>query len=267
MNQNEKFCLKWNDFHENIGTTFSGLRDVQDFSDVTLACEDNQFIETHRIVLSASSPFFLNLLQRSKHQHPLIYLRGVKAQDLASILDFIYHGQAQVYQEDLQAFIGLAKELRIKGLQEAEGTTGRVQDKSRGRKGEETPVRHRSHEQQKERTSQPLALKMEEQEAVWREEQEEGAMEEYRGEEAMAGGSDYQGDPGLKVFLGDGGLEELDMQIASMMERGLEDNIWTCKVCGKKATRGGKPDMRDHIEANHVEGLAHPCTICGKTYK
>jgi len=41
MNQNEKFCLKWNDFHENIGTTFSGLRDVQDFSDVTLACEDN----------------------------------------------------------------------------------------------------------------------------------------------------------------------------------------------------------------------------------
>ena len=46
-----------------------------------------------------------------------------------------------------------------------------------------------------------------------------------------------------------------------------DDNVWTCKVCGKKATKGGKPDMRDHIEANHVEGVSHPCNICGKTYK
>ena len=40
-----------------------------------------------------------------------------------------------------------------------------------------------------------------------------------------------------------------------------------CQVCGKKAAKGRKDHMRDHIETNHLEGVSHPCSICGKTYK
>ena len=69
-----------------------------------------------------------------------------------------------------------------------------------------------------------------------------------------------------KVLKADGTLEELDLQIASMMER-AEDKLWTCKLCGKKATKGGKPSMRDHIEANQIEGIQHCCDLCGKIYK
>ena len=36
----EKFCLKWNDFQENIANSFQGLREDLDFSDVTLVCEE-----------------------------------------------------------------------------------------------------------------------------------------------------------------------------------------------------------------------------------
>ena len=38
----EKLCLQWNDFRENISSAFEGLRKDKEFTDVTLACEDGQ---------------------------------------------------------------------------------------------------------------------------------------------------------------------------------------------------------------------------------
>ena len=73
----EKFCLKWNDFENNISVAFRDLRDEKDFFDITLACEDSQ-IQAHKVILSACSPFFRNVLRNNPHQHPLIYLRGMK---------------------------------------------------------------------------------------------------------------------------------------------------------------------------------------------
>ena len=107
----EKFCLKWNDFQQNIIGSFSELRMDTDFSDVTLVCEEDQSIEAHRIILTACSPFFSTVLKRNKHSHPMIYMRGWKAKDLAAIVDFIYLGEANVYQEDLDVFLALAEEL------------------------------------------------------------------------------------------------------------------------------------------------------------
>ena len=46
----------------------------------------------------------------------MIYMRGMKAKDLIAIVDFIYHGEANVYQEDLEGFLALAEELQLKGL-------------------------------------------------------------------------------------------------------------------------------------------------------
>ena len=62
----EKLCLKWNDFQENVNAAFGSLREDNDFSDVTLACEDGQQIEAHKVILAASSPFFRDLLKRSE---------------------------------------------------------------------------------------------------------------------------------------------------------------------------------------------------------
>ena len=67
----EKLCLKWNDFQENVNSAFGDLRGSGDFSDVTLACEDGQQIEAHKVVLAASSPFFQNLLRRNKQAYPI----------------------------------------------------------------------------------------------------------------------------------------------------------------------------------------------------
>ena len=76
-NFDERLCLQWNDFRENVSSAFGDLREDREFTDVTLACEDGQQVEAHKGVLIASSPFFLNILKRNKHSHPLIYMRGV----------------------------------------------------------------------------------------------------------------------------------------------------------------------------------------------
>jgi len=111
----EKFCLRWNDFESNISSAFRELRDDKDFFDVTLACDDEQ-LQAHKVIISACSPFFRNILRRNPHKHPLLYLKGVKYSDLQSVLNFMYHGEVNVAQEELNSFLAVAEDLKVKGL-------------------------------------------------------------------------------------------------------------------------------------------------------
>ena len=112
----EKLCLKWNDFQGNVISTFGELRNDRDFTDVTLACEDIQF-EAHKLILSTCSPFFRKLLKRAnKQQHTLVFMRGLDARDLEAVLDFIYQGEINIFQDDLDRFLLVAEELQLNGL-------------------------------------------------------------------------------------------------------------------------------------------------------
>merc|ERR1712204_32414 len=112
----DKLCLKWNDFQENAVSVFATLREDTEFADVTLVSEDGQQVEAHKVILASSSPFFMNLLMRNKHPHPLIYMRGLKSVDLVAMVDFLYFGEANVFQENLDSFLAVAEELQLKGL-------------------------------------------------------------------------------------------------------------------------------------------------------
>ena len=67
-----------------------------------------------------------------------------------------------------------------------------------------------------------------------------------------------------------GELQDLDAKIKSMMilgENRTQDGKQTatvCQVCGKE---GYRTQIRDHIEANHVDGLVVPCNLCEKTFR
>jgi len=115
MSSTEKFCLRWNDFESNISAAFCELREDKDFFDVTLACDDDQ-MQAHKVILSACSPFFRSILRRNKHEHPLLYLKGVKYTDLVSVLTFMYQGEVNVAQEELNSFLAVAEDLKVKGL-------------------------------------------------------------------------------------------------------------------------------------------------------
>merc|ERR1712025_628856 len=115
MSSAEKFCLRWNDFEANISGAFRELREDKDFFDVTIACDDDQ-IQAHKVILSACSPFFRSILRRNKHEHPLLYLKGVKFTDLVSVLTFMYQGEVNVAQDELNSFLAVSEDLKVKGL-------------------------------------------------------------------------------------------------------------------------------------------------------
>ena len=86
MQNPEKLCLKWNDFQINLTSAFQGLRNDQDFADVTLACEDGTQIETHKVILASSSPFFMEIFKKNKHPRPtpIDLYEGVKRRGTSS---------------------------------------------------------------------------------------------------------------------------------------------------------------------------------------
>merc|ERR1719509_678593 len=43
-------------------------------------------------------------------------MRGLKSEDLVAMIDFLYFGEANVYQENLDSFLAVAEELQLKGL-------------------------------------------------------------------------------------------------------------------------------------------------------
>merc|ERR1712083_649025 len=111
----EKFCLRWNDFESNISVAFREIREEKDFFDCTLSCGERQ-IQAHKIILSACSPFFRTILKQNPHQHPLLYLKGVEFVHLQDVLIFMYHGEVNVAQEELNSFLSVAEDLQVKGL-------------------------------------------------------------------------------------------------------------------------------------------------------
>jgi len=116
MGGSEKFCLKWNDFETNISTAFRDLREEKEFFDCTLMSCDDEQLNAHKVILSACSPMFRNVLRRNPTKEPVLWLKGVKFSDLQAILTFMYNGEVNVAQDDLNSFLAVAEELKVKGL-------------------------------------------------------------------------------------------------------------------------------------------------------
>ena len=112
----EKYSLKWNDFQLNASRTFYNLRKDKDFLDVTLVSEEGEHISAHKVVLSTSSDFFKDVLKKANHKNPLIYLSGFDSKVLAAVLDYIYNGKVNIYQEEIDIFLESAQKLKIHGL-------------------------------------------------------------------------------------------------------------------------------------------------------
>ena len=51
-----------------------------------------------QLVLAACSPFFRRILADNPHEHPLLYLRGVRHSDILGVLAFIYNGNCNIAQ-------------------------------------------------------------------------------------------------------------------------------------------------------------------------
>ena len=244
----EKLCLQWNDFQANANSAFGKLRSDNEFSDVTLACEDGQQFEAHKVILISASPFFHNLLRRNKHTRPLIFMKGIKSDDMHAILDFLYCGEANVFQENLDTFLALAEELKLKGLM---GQPDAQEDKVTNASPQVNQRRIKAKRKELNLLKDSNTLRTEQQ----------LVMADIGAEQKVTISEHSSGD-----------LEELDALVKSMMEQGQnmvangnqQKMTKICRVCGKE---GLATTIKDHIEAHHLEGVSLPCGNCGKIFR
>ena len=124
----EKFNLKWNDFQPNISASFKKLRNHCEFHDVTLVSNDQKQVSAHKVVLSACSAFFRNILEKNKHQHPMLCLDGISSAQLDKILDYIYFGEVTICPETINKFFEIAERLQLDGLITSKEEEGKVKN-------------------------------------------------------------------------------------------------------------------------------------------
>ncbi|EFX86384.1 lolal-like protein [Daphnia pulex] len=108
-------CLRWNNFQSSLTTTLEILWDEESFCDVTLFC-GGQEIRAHKVVLSACSMIFKSLLKNNTCQHPIIILHDISLNILEAILQFIYKGEVNIEQDQLNNLLRAATLLQIRGL-------------------------------------------------------------------------------------------------------------------------------------------------------
>jgi len=298
----EKFCLRWNDFESNISVAFRELREEKDFFDVTLACDDSQ-VQAHKVILSACSPFFRNILRRNPHQHPLLYLKGVKYKELLSVLNFMYQGEVNVAQEELNSFLAVAEDLRVKGLtQNNSGAPPKERAPSpkisRPPPPERDPVpppkRPRPapppqtyqqddddiQEVQPIVKSEPVAAPAESQQyAPAAQQSQQVALEDDAyadesydyGEYGDGGYDDGSGmiDPNTGLPIQGAGGADGNKGFEELLRSKVykdSDGMNCCTDCDFKSSI--TTNVRNHIEAHHLGGrMAYSCPFCGKTFK
>ena len=227
MSVSEKFTLRWNDFENNVTESFATLREEADFFDVTLVTEDLVQLFAHKVVLSSCSSVFKQLLKSSSHPHPVLFLRGVRSKALEYILDFIYSGKIDIFQDHLNDFLELGQDLKLKGV----STENLVDEKQDNDQNMLTPMDANISNQMFEKVS-----KSSEKDAT------EYSVDYY---------TDYKDD-------------DFEATINGMIEKvGL---MWYCKVCGKEYISKNKSSLKDHVESNHVTGFTHTCKICQKIF-
>ena len=224
----EKFSLKWSDFQSSLSQSFSVLREESDFYDVTLVSDDLTQISAHKLVLSASSQFFKSILKKNPHSHPLLYLSGVDSTSLGFVLDYIYQGEVQIYQDDMVNFLEVAQKLKIEGLTSTEDSKPQPKDYKDVSKSAN---------------------------------QEDHVFNVTADTKVPVNFPTVRNVPREKIVSVQD-MSEVNLKIEELMEK--SNGRYQCQACDYSSDK--RFNMKEHVEI-HIEGLNYPCQFCDKTYR
>ena len=152
-------------------------------------------------------------------------IEGVNSSDLGNVLDYIYNGEVQVFQEGIDRFLEVAQRFKLEGL-----LGGKEEDPS---VDIEEPVMVVENKLQRDNNQ----LKQE----------TKNGMSKPSNQRIIVHNNANSGE-----------VSEIDQQIQEHMEK-VSDG-WSCKICGKGSVKL-RAHMRNHIET-HLEGLSFDCQHC-----
>ena len=240
MTSGDIFSIKSTKFQHNITEEIKALRGENDFTDITLVAGDGQTVEAHKVILIASSPILKNILAKNRNPHPLCFMRGIKTEVLAAILDFMYHGEAFIASGFVNEFLTFAEELKLNGISE---TLSEAENKD-----------HQSD------SSPPLM------ESVQTSEDCESLLANIFEDDTKELHDILDGQNVLEQNFSSykaGTFPGLDEMINAKIER-KGSYKWCCSVCDKMFQ--DRRDVARHIEGKHLDAVKIPCQLCGKSF-
>ena len=235
----EKFSLKWNDYQTDWNRSLSELRNDSDLSDVTLISEDKVKFSAHKVILSSCSNMFKFILKGNNQISPLLYLGGVSSVNLGFILDYIYHGEVNIFQDQMDSFLQIAQNLELEGLL----NVNNEQDNEEKIQDMLDPIREDYHQQ-----TQPV---------------EERKMVKVDPSITTRRHSSRASNNLTKFDVGSMTPEEIEKKTEELYEK--KDGVWSCMQC-EYSTSINKSTMKNHLET-HLQGLSYTCTYCSKEFR
>ena len=230
MAQQEKFCLKWNNFEPNISKTFSRLRNETHLADVTLIGNDHQQVAAHKVVLSACSDVFKTIFWSNSQPNLVLYLDSMDTEEIKLMMDYIYHGEVKIFQDEIERFLEIANKYQLEGLLSNEP------EKKENLKTNIDITRNETELQKHANLDNNYPM---------------GVVNVK--EKSLA----YQNYSSIIPFnlKSDEKFNELVVK---------ENGLYHCTVC--QTTFKDKAMMRRHIET-HIPGLSYDCHLCGKNFR
>ena len=113
----EKFHLTWPPWHsysDHLKEMMHIMKTDDTFTDVTLVSDDGRKVKAHKVVLGASSPIMKDMMTRENKS--IVNLKGIAYEEIDSILQFIYLGEATLHPDRMKEFLVAAQKMKVKEL-------------------------------------------------------------------------------------------------------------------------------------------------------
>ena len=107
----------------NLEESLENLHRVEPgcFSDVTLVANDGWSFRGHRVVLAAQSCVLFDIFKSAQSYDPVVCVLDIKSSVLQKMMDYIYLGEAQINQININEFKEAVAQLGLKGFAPPEG--------------------------------------------------------------------------------------------------------------------------------------------------
>ena len=232
----EKFNLTWNDFHSNISTSFKSLREDTILFDVALISSDNKTVPAHKVVLSACSEFFKTIFSTNVSTNMCLYLDCATSKEIGLVLDYIYQGEVNLYQEQLDSFLESSEKLEIEGL-----LSGKQEETNK-------EIWHSEENMQKKENS------------PYHEDNSLVTMNSFAPVKTRRPITKAHDD--IRIDATSMTPDEVKVEIEKLYNK--TDGVWICLTCGYTDVK--RFNLKRHVEL-HIDGLSYKCNFCPKEFR